>query len=218
MASNLINQIYKSRHTILEQHKSHYDVSPYKSNYTTYDIQSMISNNELDMLLQRKESEENDPHCKQVYIKYILGSLRSDGIYQTAEMIFKEQNILNPKTDHLILITSNEPNDTLKTIIQKLWETEGYFITIRYLAHLQFNILKHELVPLSHKILNESEIQHYCDKYYITDIKTQLPTISRFDPIAMTIGLRPGQVVYIVRKSPTTITSHYLRYCINRYK
>jgi DNA-directed RNA polymerase subunit H (RpoH/RPB5) len=50
-------------------------------------------------------------------------------------------------------------------------------------------------------------------KYNITD-KIQFPDISRFDPVARVIGLRPGQVCNIIRASKTAIEANYYRICV----
>jgi DNA-directed RNA polymerase subunit H (RpoH/RPB5) len=50
-------------------------------------------------------------------------------------------------------------------------------------------------------------------KYNITD-KNQFPDISRFDPVARAIGLRPGQVCHIIRPSKTAIETDYYRVCV----
>ena len=40
-----------------------------------------------------------------------------------------------------------------------------------------------------------------------------MPQISRYDPVAQAIGLRPGQICKITRPSKTAITSNYYRIC-----
>ena len=42
-----------------------------------------------------------------------------------------------------------------------------------------------------------------------------LPEISRFDPVAKAICIRPGQVCKITRPSKTAIETNYYRICIN---
>jgi DNA-directed RNA polymerase subunit H (RpoH/RPB5) len=37
--------------------------------------------------------------------------------------------------------------------------------------------------------------------------KSQLPEISRFDPQALVVGLRPGNICHIQRESVTALTS-----------
>lgn len=41
----------------------------------------------------------------------------------------------------------------------------------------------------------------------------EFPEISRFDPVAKTIGLRPGKLCKITRSSPTAVESNYYRLC-----
>ena len=41
----------------------------------------------------------------------------------------------------------------------------------------------------------------------------QFPEISRFDPVAIAIGLRPSQVVEIIRSSPTALKTKFYRLC-----
>ena len=76
-----------------------------------------------------------------------------------------------------------------------------------------FNILNHELVP-NHRILNDKEHEEFLKKYNIR-LPSQIPEISRFDPVALSIGLRPGSIVHITRPSKTAIKGDYYRYCIN---
>ena len=43
----------------------------------------------------------------------------------------------------------------------------------------------------------------------------ELPEISVYDPVAIIIGLRPGDICKIYRDNSTSIVSKYYRYCIN---
>ena len=88
---------------------------------------------------------------------------------------------------------------------------EGYFIIIFTLEELSYNILNHNLVP-PHRILDKQETKKIKEKYNIISNK-QFPEISRFDPVAKVIGLRPGQICEITRKSKTAITTKFYRFC-----
>ena len=63
---------------------------------------------------------------------------------------------------------------------------DGIFIVIHSLDRLQFNILEHQYVP-EHIVLTETEQAEVLKKYNITDTK-QMPSISRYDPVALAIG------------------------------
>ena len=67
------------------------------------------------------------------------------------------------------------------------------------------------MVP-EHIVLTEKEKEEVMKKYYVTDIK-KFPNISRFDPVALAIGVRPNEMVKIKRSSPTAIESLYYRIC-----
>ena len=70
------------------------------------------------------------------------------------------------------------------------------------------------LIP-NHRKLTSNEAIQMKQKYNITD-NAQLPEISRFDPVALAIGLRPGEVCHIQRPSKTAIYGDYYRYCLNK--
>ena len=65
---------------------------------------------------------------------------------------------------------------------------------------LIINITKHELVP-HHEILSKTEKEQLLDRYKVTE--NQLPRINVADPVARFLGARRGDVIKIVRKSPT---------------
>lgn len=64
----------------------------------------------------------------------------------------------------------------------------------------QLDILRHKLVP-SHIIISENEKKELFEKLKITP--DQLPKILNTDPTSISIGAKPGQIVKIIRKSPT---------------
>ena len=64
----------------------------------------------------------------------------------------------------------------------------------------QFDIMGHRLVPF-HEIISEKEREEIFKKYNIK--QDQLPRILDTDPVAVSIGAKPGQVVKITRKSQT---------------
>jgi DNA-directed RNA polymerase subunit H (RpoH/RPB5) len=97
--------------------------------------------------------------------------------------------------------------------LKHIWEQDGIFIIIQSLKRLQFNILNHTLVP-PHRIMTLAEIETIKKKYNITD-NSLFPEISRFDPVAKSIFIRPGEVCEITRPSKSAIESFYYRICIS---
>ena len=219
--SSLISQIYKSRDVILELMKAqNYNVSEYNG-FSVNEINTMKTNNQLDLILSKnqyegEEQEEDnvikkEDYEKKIYIKYYLGkSLRPNNLQEMIDDLFYIEEILT-KNDTLLVVVKDEVNETLLNTLKHIWESEKIFIILIPLQRLQFNILEHILVP-PHRILNEAEKIKIKNRYNIINDEL-FPELSRFDPVAKAIGIRPGEVCEITRPSKTAITSFYYRIC-----
>ena len=71
-----------------------------------------------------------------------------------------------------------------------------------------FDIFESKLVP-KHEILNEDEKRDLMAQYKV-DAK-QLPRIKANDPAAKRLGAKKGEVLRIIRKSPTAGDYKYFR-------
>lgn len=208
--SSRIMSIYKSRSTILQQLQTQgYQVEDYVD-FSMNEIDSMLSNSQLDMLLTNKDGNK-------VYIKYYFTlkqstkQIKKEVLDNVIEDLFTIEEVLTKK-DTLIVIIDDEPNDTILTRLKYLYDHDGIFVIIHNIHRLQFNILNHTLVPHMH-VLNEKEEIDFMKKYQIRD-KSQIPEISRFDPQALVVGVRPGNICYIQRPSITALTTDYYRVCV----
>jgi DNA-directed RNA polymerase subunit H len=191
--------------------KQGYNIEDY-GNFSVNEVNSMKQNNQLDMLLEKKEENPVTKRKNKIYIRYYLGkTIRPSNLQEMIDDLFNLEEILK-KDDTLFIIIKDEINETLTNELKHIWESDGIFIVIENIKRLQFNILDHDLVP-EHTIVPESEVVNIMKKYNITD-KIQFPDISRFDPVARAIGLRPGQLCHIVRPSKTAIRADYYRICI----
>ena len=212
-SSVLISHIFNSRKIILElMEKQGYNVKEY-ANFSINEINSMKQNNQLDMLLETSDDKVTAENIKRkIYIRYYL-TVRpgTKNIQEMIDDLFIITETLK-KTDTLFIIVKDDPNETLVNELKHVWESEGIFIVMESIKRLQFNILDHSLVP-PHRVVLETETNEIMKKYNITD-KTLFPDISRFDPVAKVIGLRPGQLCHIIRPSKTAIQANYYRICV----
>ena len=78
----------------------------------------------------------------------------------------------------------------------------------------EFDILKHELVP-EHIIMNENEKKELFGKLKITE--RNLPKILTNDAVVKAIGAKEGDVLKIIRKSPTAEESIYYRVVVKKW-
>ena len=183
-ANSSINQIYKSRKNILEILNSKgYNVDEH-IDFSVNEIDAMLNNNQLDMLLKTDDD-------KKVYIKYSLTSKQvrwQNTLDEPIEDLYYIDNTLT-KEDDLIIIINEEPNDNLINKLKYIYDTDGIFIVVHNIARLQFNILNHTLVPEC-TVLDKQEKEDMLIKYNINNDQ-QLPEISRFDPQALALCVRP---------------------------
>ena len=63
-----------------------------------------------------------------------------------------------------------------------------------------------------HRIIDDDEKKNV-EKFYNIVNDSNWPEISRFDPVAQAVGVKPGEVVEIIRSSPTSLTAKYYRLC-----
>ena len=154
---------------------------------------------------------------KKMYIKYYFTAKQGakqrmkEVLDNTIEDLYSIEEVLTKK-DTLVVIMDDEPNDTIINRMKYLYDHDGIFVIIHNIQRLQFNLLEHTLVPHM-QILNEEEEKEFMKNHQILD-KTQLPEISRFDPHALVVGVRPGNICLIQRPSLTAMKTNYYRVCV----
>ena len=214
MASSRYNSIHKSRETLLELLAGRdFKVEKYMG-YSKNEIDTMARNGTLDMMLSDNEYTPS----KKMYIKYFLEKTMTtqelehimEDLYENADDTYKLGNNLD---DGLVIITADEPNKKLQGFLAELYTRRQRFVTVFPIKRLQFNVTKHELQPREVTILTTEERDDMMRRYNVKTL-SELPEISRFDPLAMALFVKPGQVCKMVRNSPTAMSAPYYRVCL----
>jgi DNA-directed RNA polymerase subunit H (RpoH/RPB5) len=215
ISSNRILSLYKSKTTLLELlQMENYDVADYEG-FSISEIESMFKNSQLDMLVSKNKGKTDEA---KLYVKYYLGKTLRNSLNDIVEDLFVLGNADNgdqptlSKSDTLVIVTDDEPNATIEKNVRYKNDNEGIFIVIFNIKRLQFNVRKHRLNP-EIRVMTDAEVEELKTRIKINSI-TQLPEISRFDPLAMSIFMRPNQVCHIVRDCPTAVREDYYRYCV----
>lgn len=207
--SNLISSIYKSRRNILDLlTRQGYKTDDYLY-FSINEIDAMYATNQMDMLVHRESDGSS------IYVKYSLSGkkMSASSLDNIVQELFDETQLLTDKSkDTIILINDEVDNSSLQKKLKFMFDSQGYYMIVYGLNRLQYIVLDHVMVPSGTVMTEEAEAE-MMKQYHITK-KTELPQISRFDPLAMNLGLRPGQIVHLKRKSPTAVTYDYYRVCV----
>lgn len=209
-SSSIISSVFKSRQVVLDLMKRQgYNTIEY-DNFSVNEVNAMYQNEQLDMLLEREGENESD--TRKIYIRYYINkTLSAQNIQDMMDDLFHLEQVLTKK-DTLMIITKNEMNETMMNTLKQIWAQDSIMVIIQSMKRLQFNILEHTLVP-PHKVLNTEELDVVKKRYNIIE-NSDFPEISRFDPVAQVIGIRPNEVCEIIRPSKTAINGLYYRVCV----
>ena len=120
------------------------------------------------MLLNVDPEENEIGMSSKVYVKYHLAkTLRHPNIYEYIDDIIHAEETIKPN-DTLIIVLKEEPNETLIKEINTIWAQSRIFVILYNINRLQFNPLKHKLVP-PHRIMTETEDIEMRKKYNISN-------------------------------------------------
>jgi DNA-directed RNA polymerase subunit H (RpoH/RPB5) len=211
--SSLVTQVFNSRNIILDLLKTQgYDTSEY-TGFDINQVNSMTTTNQLDMLLTRPARESGGGPVK-TYVNYHLSKQLNQGSLQdTITDLFDVSQVLKKSDTLVVIIKEERVNETMTNLIRQVWEQYHVYISIFTLQRLQFNVTAHRAVP-KHTIVHSNKMKLMKYRFNVNS-NDELPKISRFDPVAMAIGLRPGEACEIIRPSKNAIQGVYYRLCTN---
>jgi DNA-directed RNA polymerase subunit H len=227
----LVSKIQKARRTVLELLAAQgMDTTEY-AHFSRSEVHIMYEHNQLDLLVtSRTDSPTLDPMWNPTWTEamrtrprppeetrtYLRGGIDKKWTETTLNecvfRLFQLEGKLTPK-DTLILMANGDWMDSLKAAAHQWWTTHGIFIVLWPLKRLQFNILHHEAVP-HHRVLSHEEAMAVRTQFGIRN-DLEFPEMDRFDPVAQVIGLRPGELVEILRPSPTGILTPFWKRCVS---
>ena len=203
--TSLISKIHTSRNILLDILKKRgFDVADWVD-FSVSEIQTLYNNKQLDILVKHKTSD------KKIFVKYHIRSrIGHSHVYEYIDDLFEVEEILKD-SDELIIITKDKINATTKILIEEIYTKDKKFVNIYNFNDYLFNILNHTRVP-KHIILNAEEKDEVKKRFNIVK-DSEFPEISRFDPVAQAMGLRPTELCKITRSSPSAIKTEYFRLC-----
>lgn len=187
------------------------------------DASSSASSNERAGGRAGRQEEKNDPVANsraRVFVHYHVQSQSST----TKATTFKPNNLYElideykikhdlQTVDNLTVVIMHDVTDSMHKILSQIWENDRVFVNVFSLSQLQFCILEHTYVP-KHVPLSHREKARVYETFYVKQ-DSDLPEISRFDPAAKAVALRPGQLCQILRPNKNSIVeTHFYRMCV----
>ena len=200
----IMENVCKSRKILLQLlQKRGYDTTP-QDNFSDNEIRVLLGEKQLDFDLESKD-EEN----KKVFVKYLINTkIRNTSLRSYINDFIDSQEDLEPKNTDIIVILKDKPNESLLKVVDDFYSENQIYINLIYIKTILFNILEHDYVP-EHTKISEHDYKILKQNLNINS-KSQLPLISRHDAVSTILGIRPGEVVKIVRSSKNA--GQYLSY------
>lgn len=192
------------------------DVSAYEK-FNQDELKKMLQQSLLDKSFTSAEVGPLDmivknPDNSHTYVKYRLDKIKTArAIESFIEQIYDTQL---KSEDKLILVAPERINiqgSSFETMLNNFYNQKGYYVQIISLPQLLINIVNHRDVP-HHEVIDENDKKELLTKYNIKP--ENLPVILRDDAMARYLGLRPGEIVRILRPSPTSGTYVSYRICV----
>jgi DNA-directed RNA polymerase subunit H (RpoH/RPB5) len=197
-----ISFIHNAWNTCLELAKDRnyvVDENYYKLNETEFKY--LYNENKLDIVCSK---ENNNIEKKKLYIKFLLYHKIKPSYIKEVINEIKEQ--IDMKDLELILVLKIKPNNTILKLQRDI--NLGLF-QIMWCKKLQFNPIKHELVP-KHTKISETEADKLLINYNLKN-KFQLPIILREDVISQYYNYQQGDIIKITNTA-TSLNKEYIFY------
>jgi len=187
-----------------------YDVS----NIASFNSFRSIDNLDLMSINMSKDGMET------IQVHYEVDSTRTNHKKLTKrieDIINKLPSIDKSKDLTIIFVVRDGMTPSVKEAIRLLSDKYGVFIQIFPIRHLMYNCTKHKSVPEHIRIPKsdyEKFLKDFLHSLHIESLDN-LPKILDTDPVAMFIGLRPGEMCKIIRPSMSAGKHIVYRYCVS---
>ena len=206
--------IIRSRHTILQVLRERgYDTTPYE-NIAPSQLITLAEGGSaaLDILVKR-EPDSTAP-CANASVRYLLHqSIRLKITTFTRDLLASLEESGDDSSNLELIYLLNEPyNDVFDKASLQMWQDAKVRVAFIHIKHLVVHPGKHVLVP-PHRKLTVEEAAAEIKNLYITQ-KSQFPFIKHSDIQAKLLGMVPGDLVEVLRPSPTSGVARVVRVCV----
>jgi len=208
--------LLRSRQTVLDILEDRgYDTTLYR-NIAPEQILTLAEGHAraLDIFVPKREGSEAP--CDRAVVVYQI----QDRIRARLGGTFKKElfdsydgsDTIRITTNDDIVVLLNEPyHEAFDKLALQMWQQDKVRLTFFHLKQVVVHPGRHVLVP-PHRKLTAEEVKSEMERLHINQ-KSQLPLIKHHDTQARRLGLVPGDIVEILRPSPTAGVARVLRIC-----
>lgn len=209
----LADVLIRSRFTILEILKERgYDTTVYQ-NISPSQLITLAEGSirTLTIVVNKSESANPPPPCDRAVVIYLLEKAIRTSLDTYLRDLFENDKSLE-QTDDIMCILNEPYNEAFDKASLIQWQSGKIRIRFFHIKQLVVNPSKHVLVP-PHRKLSSEEAADEIKRLYIKS-KAQFPLIKHSDIQARILGLVPGDLVEVLRPSPTAGIARVLRICV----
>lgn len=206
---NMQDICFRSRQNILRMMAERgYDIKPY-SNFGPEEIAKLMTKDKaLEMILTHTQDSD-----RKAYILYRFTRIRQTVNTLVRNLVDPEEYNLNPKKDEVVVITMEQIVDAFHTASLDAWNTHGLKIQFFWMPSMVNYPMDHVLQP-KFELVPKEDYEGIMNKFYVKRLQ-QFPMIRyHADMIARCLGLTPGELVKIIRPSPSAGEYELYRICV----
>ena len=159
----------------------------------------------LDIVVKKKA----DAPCERAVVIYMLQTSIRLKLGTFTRDIYDSDT--PTKADDVIVILNEPYNEAFDKASLQLWQQQKVRMTFFHIKQVVVHLGRHVLVP-AHRKLSADEAKAEMARLHVTQ-KSQFPLIKHHDIQARLMGLVPGDLVEIMRPSPTAGVARILRIC-----
>jgi len=209
--------LIRSRETLLDiLEERGYDATVYR-NISPDQILTLATGNTraLDVFVPKKEGSAAP--CDRAVIVYQLQDRIRSRLGTFTRDIYEEHpdktgaNAVRPTDDVIVVLNEPAEHEAFGKVSLQLWQAKKARMVFFHIKQVVVHPGRHRLVP-PHRKMSAEEAKEAVDRLHITQ-KSMLPLIKHHDIQARVLGLVPGDMVEVLRPSPTAGEARVLRIC-----
>ncbi len=206
--------ILRSRQTLLDILEDRgYDTAVYQ-NIAPDQILTLAEGHPRALDIYAKKKTDSAAPCERAVVVYQIQERIRSKLGTFAPRLFNEPpdaNSVVTKTDDIIVILNEPYHEAFDKYALQQWQSGKVRMTFFHIKQVVVHPGRHVLVP-PHRKLTADEAKAVMVRLHVTQ-KSQLPLIKHHDMQSRVMGLVPGDVVEILRPSPTAGVARVLRIC-----